>query len=147
MKRLLTLAIPALLTISTVPAAAEKAICSSGPDPAGELDAYEIDASKVAVSVTHRYRYGRRGSEREEKAEVLKHWFPGVEGSDALGMSFIMVRFPDANSSTAQLPAMIVVDWRFVRFAHSYVPLLSFGSSHKDTFVITRTDYHCARLD
>ncbi|BCG94180.1 hypothetical protein [Mesorhizobium sp. 131-2-1] len=133
-----------LSTISTTPALAEKALCSFSS--LTQTESYRIEANKDVVSVTYQGTNRLDKKTREEKAEVLKHWFTGLDGGDALGISFIMLRFPNSDGTQA-LPAMIVIDWTTLRFGHSYLPLMAFMTGDKEKFLIARTDYGCIRLD
>jgi hypothetical protein len=123
------------------PAMGEKAICSSNEFGGKMSNVYGIEADNRAVSITYKSETNPAG----RPAKILKHWFSGIKGSDALGLSFIMLQVPNSDGSFLP-PSMIVIGWTTLRFAHSYMPYLA-QLGDKENFILTRIDYECSRLD
>jgi hypothetical protein len=74
-------------------------------------------------------------------AEVLHHFYTGIDGASGLGVSTILVRQRDENGQL-MVPAMIAVDWTTARLSVSYMPILS-----NVNLLVIRDHFDCARLD
>ena len=133
------LGILAALVFVPVQAVAGVMVCH-GVDFEGKAGhAFRIEASKDQPALVW-YSYDVKVIE-SSPAEVLEHHYTGIKGSDGLGISSLMIRQRD-ESGNLMLPALLTIDWTTTRIATAYVPFLSDAN-----LLVTRSDYHCQRLD
>lgn len=128
----------AALAMWPTAAFAEIAECSHTVDFTGTQMTWRIEAGRDGALPVVSFRDTHVEA---RPAKVLHHSFTGVQGSDGLGISSIMLMQPDGDGYT--LPSLITIDWTSLKFGHGYVPFMQ----GRENFMLANAAYECVRLD
>ena len=129
------------LALACTPALAESAECWSVFPGGNEADFYKIEAHKAGTP-TVLYGYGLNDTNLLP-AQVLQHWYSGLQGSDALGASFITLRLQDTPGHYLY-PSLVLMDWAGDEMATAYVPFVVMDQQH---LLVSKATFQCRRLD